>query len=551
MGFLRKIYDKWVYSEFGRIIGSVFILTFFFLIAFLGESYFSKTIYKVGFLGLPFIFEFGNLVLLFLIVNICMRSIKTAYRLRMIIYMIFFALGAGVNFIVFSNVHWFSGEVSYESLTILASLGKLVIALGLILGSIAPIERKVKQFKAFYLILGVFLLWLTFAWISLRVNTGKFNIKLLIPDVAWNTAFDYSTAVLLILAFAIQYRNYLLGKNRYLLIFMNGLAILIIAQVIRLSYIQYTYFFQVIYSSYLFIGYIYIFNAIFGYNIVSPIQNLINEEKQIKLYAENLEVIVERRTKEMQHNNLRLIQEIEYAKSIQQSLLPARKVNFNKVVFLSEYFPCERLSGDFFDIYRLDEENIGMYVLDVSGHGVSAALMTMFCNNYIKSSEKLIMKYRGLKPHRNLKHFYDEFNKMNFPDEMYMVMFFASYNVETGILTYASGGINCYPILMKRNGTMAYLDQSKGFPICKMSDFFTPTFTSETVQLDKGDRVIFYTDGLIDNVKNQTISEEELEKVLFDYRNRSLKSLNDKIKSYIEKNLSDSEDDITYFVMEV
>lgn len=76
-----------------------------------------------------------------------------------------------------------------------------------------------------------------------------------------------------------------------------------------------------------------------------------------------------------------------------------------------------------FDIYRLNEENIGMYVLDVSGHGVSAALMTMFCNNYIKSSEKLIMKYRGLKPHRNLKHFYDEFNKMNFPDEMYMVMF--------------------------------------------------------------------------------------------------------------------------------
>lgn len=193
----------------------------------------------------------------------------------------------------------------------------------------------------------MFCIWLTFAWLSLRLNTGLYSVKLLIPNIVWNTALDYSTAVLLILAFAIQYRNYLMGKDRYLLIFMNGLAILIMGQVIRLSYVQYTYFFHIIYSGFLFIGYVYIFNAIFGYNIVSPIQNLINEEKQIKLYAENLEVIVERRTKEMQHNNLRLIQEIEYAKSIQQSLLPARKVNFNKVVFLSEYFPCERLSGDF------------------------------------------------------------------------------------------------------------------------------------------------------------------------------------------------------------
>ena len=144
-----------------------------------------------------------------------------------------------------------------------------------------------------------------------------------------------------------------------------------------------------------------------------------------------------------------------------------------------------------------------------------------------------------------------KFNKMNFPDEMYMVMFFASYNIESGILTYASGGINCYPLLMRKDGTKEYLEKSQGFPICKMSDFFTPTYTSETVQLLKGDRIIFYTDGLVDNVKNDTISEDLLEEVMLNYKDLSLKSLNNKIKSYILTEDGLNEDDITYFIMEI
>lgn len=550
MGFIRKIYDQFIYSEYGSVIGSTGLLSVLFILAFVGEATISQWMSQTGLIGLPFVFEFGTLVLTFLIVNICRRAINTTNRLRTIVYALAFSVGAGINFIVFSNTHWFNGSISYDSLMILSAVSKLLIAIGLMVGALIGMDAQVKRLNSRVLKWLIFTLWTLMAVVMLRINSGHMSAEGFIFDISIYTTLEYVSTILLIISFALHYRTHTLKKNRYLILFMNGIAILIMAQVIRLAYVQYTYLFHFIYSAYIFVGYSYIYNAIFGYNIVNPIQNLVSEEKQIKLYAENLEVIVDRRTKEMQNNNARLIQEIEYAKSIQQSLLPARKVNFNKVTFLSEYFPCERLSGDFFDIYRLDEENIGMYVLDVSGHGVSAALMTMFCNNYIKSSEKLIMKYRGLKPHRNLKHFYDEFNKMKFPDEMYMVMFFASYNVETGILTYASGGINCYPILMKRDGRLIYLDKSKGFPICKMSAFFTPTYTSETVQLDKGDRVIFYTDGLTDNVKNKTISEEDLEQVLYDYKNRSLKSLNEKLKSYIDYGPGESEDDITYFIME-
>ena len=223
-------------------------------------------------------------------------------------------------------------------------------------------------------------------------------------------------------------------------------------------------------------------------------------------YAKNKEKIDRRRKKESEDVNKQLGDEIENAKRSQQSLLPPRRFYYKNTLFVSEYIPCGSLSGDFYDIYQIDEDNIGMYVLDVSGHGISAALMTMFCNNYVKSTERLIKRYRGLKPHRNIQHFYDEFNKMSFPDEMHMVIFFASYNVKTRLLKYSNGGLKNFPILFKKDGQIKSLDQNIGFPICKMSDIYIPEYESTHIQLAVGDRAIFFTAGLIDESKNNIMT---------------------------------------------
>lgn len=276
------------------------------------------------------------------------------------------------------------------------------------------------------------------------------------------------------------------------------------------------------------------------------------QEEQLSLYAKNLEKIIIKRTDKINNVNRQFIKELEYARSIQQSLLPERRIHFkNGVNFTSEYFPCERLSGDYFDIYKIDENNVAMYILDVSGHGISAALMTMFCNNFVKSTERLIKRYRGLKPHRNLKHFYDEFNKMNFPDEMHMVIFFATYNVVDRVLTYCSGGMNCLPILVKKDGEIQYLDQSSGFPICKMMDFFEPEYISVKITLEKGDKLLFYTDGLTDEEKNNVFNHKELIELLRINSKLNGKEINDLIINNIFPHIERLEDDISYFIMDI
>ncbi len=345
-------------------------------------------------------------------------------------------------------------------------------------------------------------------------------------------------------------RFYLREKNEHIRFFATGLGIIFITRFIQFITVLTPY--QLLMESVVFsIGLWYLNVATFRYNIGIPYQQLQNAQRQVNLYTQNLEKIVEKRTSEIAAVNLSLVKEIENAKRIQQSILPAKKLQFRGVAYISEYIPCERLSGDFYDIYPIDENNIGMYILDVSGHGISAALLTMFCNNYVRSTENLIKRFRGLKPHRNLQNFYEEFNKMNFPDEMHMVILFASYNQESRILKYSNGGLNVHPILLRNTGELEYLDQNVGFPICKISSVYIPEYETSEIQLEPGDRLLFFTDGLVDERKNRIMHEEELPEFFKSYQDRSLQEFNQALKQRIGEAEEKLEDDITYFIMEV
>ncbi len=227
-----------------------------------------------------------------------------------------------------------------------------------------------------------------------------------------------------------------------------------------------------------------------------------------------------------------------------------KEMVFPGASFITDNFPCERLSGDFFDIYQIDEDKVGMYILDVSGHGINAALMNIYIYNYIRSSSPLIKQLRGDQPHENLRYLYDEFNKMNFPDHMHVVIFIASYDMKTGKLTYSSGGLNVNPILVRERGEIGDLEVASGFPICKMAEFLTPEYFSDTIQLYKGDRVFFYTDGLLDEKQGLDFSPEDLKIVLLETLDEPLYVLDKAIKRKIDPFKQNLVDDISYFVME-
>jgi len=327
-----------------------------------------------------------------------------------------------------------------------------------------------------------------------------------------------------------------------LVILINSLGVLIYHENVTQN--------NVIFSFHLLrlIGLILIFYRLYALNQHMNKEFITNREKQIKLYADKINRVIEKRTKEIERMHEKLNEDLEYAITIQQSLLPKKEEHFINVGFISNYFPCEKLSGDFYDIFRIDDNHIGMYLLDVSGHGVSAAMLTMFCKSSIISGEQLIKRYYGLKPHKNLENFYQLFNEANFPPETHMVMFFAAYNTDTKVLKYSSGGLNCYPIVRRCNGEISELSDNNGFPISNLGELYTPEYVSNSIILSENDLVFFYTDGLIDYNKNQVIDYDQLIELIKE--NDKAKTI-DKILEEKIKKKNHLKDDITYFIMEV
>ena len=489
-----------------------------------------------------------KVILFCIIFYICYYAYISYGKYRMKMYSIVFLIVAIGETVMFTR---FATSNDSNMMLIYTTINNLIIASGILLGGTISVDvREMKEnhkdFDYYGFAFIILVIYVVFSSENVHnIIFGRYGVNIFRIMLEYIIIGSVTVAMVLYLKRSYEY------KNKYFLKFASGLIFLIFSQSFRLIYDLDNQVSYMMYNLYTVLGFLILSNSLYGNNIKVPFYNIINAENQIKLYAENLEKIINKRTHEIKQVNNRLIKELEYAKRIQQSLLPLKRLSFKNTVFVSEFFPCERLSGDFYDIYRIDDDNIGMYVLDVSGHGISAALMTMFCNNYIKSTERLIKRYRGLKPHRNLRHFYEEFNKMNFPEEMHMVIFFASYNIESEILTYCSGGMNCYPILFRRSGDVIYLSESEGFPICKMDDFYVPEYVSANIKLEKGDRVIFYTDGLIDSHKNKVMDEDELIEIINSFSDKPLRELNMEIQERINSYSDNLEDDITYFIMEI
>jgi sigma-B regulation protein RsbU (phosphoserine phosphatase) len=288
-----------------------------------------------------------------------------------------------------------------------------------------------------------------------------------------------------------------------------------------------------------------------------------NAKKRLKKYSGDLNQLVSARTAELQTANLelnmlnkKLLDDLEYARDIQKAILPDKLPNNEQVAFDAKYYPAERVSGDFYNIFRLDEHRIGMYIGDVSGHGVPAAMLTVFLNQSIKTTKELDgNRFEVIRPSVVLENLYELYNKVNFRDEVYILVLYAIYDMKTKELQYSSAGMNVQPLLVKKNNIISEID-IKGLPICSLMDILKPDYAENTIQLETGDRVFFCTDGLIE-LKNQITGESfampDLKELLVKNNDKSSSELYGEIDLKI-KGISDSnglKDDITFFMLQV
>ena len=201
----------------------------------------------------------------------------------------------------------------------------------------------------------------------------------------------------------------------------------------------------------------------------------------------------------------RIQEDLEAAADIQKSLLP-QKTNITQKMDVAWYFePCDKIGGDIFNMIQLDEDRWVIYMLDVSGHGVPAAMVTVSVSQLMQLHTGLLIKkiteaasdIQIMSPAEVLnaldKEFpFDRFN--NFFTINYFLL-----NIKTGRINCANAG-HPRPVILRKNGLLEELTTS-GPPIGTREFRLTDkeiVFQEEQVQVYAGDKVILYTDGLVE-----------------------------------------------------
>lgn len=183
-------------------------------------------------------------------------------------------------------------------------------------------------------------------------------------------------------------------------------------------------------------------------------------------------------------------QELEIARRLQESFLPQSLPTVPRVRFAVKYKPCSRVGGDFYDIFRLDEKHLGFYVADAMGHGVPASLLTIFVKKGVKGKDITGKSYRLVPPNEVLGRLNRDLIDQQLADLPFITMIYVLFNYVDGSLQFSRAG-HPYPLYLPRVGK-PMLWQIEG----SLLGVFETPFRTQAHQLQPGDKLILYTDGM-------------------------------------------------------
>lgn len=242
-----------------------------------------------------------------------------------------------------------------------------------------------------------------------------------------------------------------------------------------------------------------------------------------------LEADLRRQNEELEAHNRRMRRSLELAADMQRALLPSGPLNAPGVQYEFTYHPCDELGGDILNLFPIGPGHLGLYLLDVSGHGVPAALLSVTLSRMLQpqtGQSSLVARAAeaGLEP-RAPAEVATELNR-RFPMddhlEQYFTLFYGVLGLDTGVLRFVSAG---HPpaLYLPASGHSRFLDSS-GFAIGWLAD---SEYQEYELRLSSGDRLLVYSDGIIEtaNAAAQTFGRDRLGRACESSRVASLDSL--------------------------
>src|SRR5665213_57558 len=198
-----------------------------------------------------------------------------------------------------------------------------------------------------------------------------------------------------------------------------------------------------------------------------------------------------RRDETLNYYMHRLDEELRLAARLQQDFLPKILPQLGPVHFHTLFRPAGYVSGDLYDIMRLDEKHVGFYIADAVGHGMPAALLTMFIKHALVTKEISCNTYRRPAPGETLTKLNSSLIDQILSQAAFATALYGVIDVESLEVTIARAG-HPNPLLVQTDGSIDTL----GCEGPLLGIFPDEQFQDIKFQLRPGERVILYTDGV-------------------------------------------------------
>jgi sigma-B regulation protein RsbU (phosphoserine phosphatase) len=265
---------------------------------------------------------------------------------------------------------------------------------------------------------------------------------------------------------------------------------------------------------------------------------LVFQYKQASISLENAKLY-----RALQEKQDVLDRDLNMARSVQQGLIPDHIPNIPGFKIAARCLPAESVGGDFYDFIEKEHE-LNIIIGDVSGHGVSSALVMALTNGIINeiSREKDTPAQILLDVNKHVQRYLA--NNINF-----VTVFFARLDKTGRKLHYSNAG-HLPALLFKKNAKKPVPLASEGILLGVFSD---AQFSESVLELESGDKVIFYTDGLVElrNSQGEWYGEERMIELITHNKALGAQELLETIFTSVDKFSALQRDDKTLVVLDL
>lgn len=274
-----------------------------------------------------------------------------------------------------------------------------------------------------------------------------------------------------------------------------------------------------------------------------------------QLRLKRLQEEIEYKNRLLSKRNLELETHLDIARRIQRHYLPLDIEELQGVKIISFYRPIDKVGGDIFDLIPIRDGKIGVFIGDVSGHGVPAVfqniLLKMTLRSIVKEEKEEEEEEEEILPPEVL----EKINRKVIPYlqcEDFITALYAIVDTNNRMLFFASAGHPRGILIRKKEEKIEFME---GRGLC-MGVMDHVTYEGNAVKLSPGDRIILYTDGLIEvrNSQGKMVGTKGLYEIVSRCaREHSLDRMASTILHEIERycGRKEYEDDITLLCLEM